>query len=102
MQPSSDQPVTDRSRQLKRYGPLIAIAVVVVIVIVIVAVAGGGDDKKDTTAGPGTSASSPSGSGPAGALTYDQAKKDGTVDQHTFPHCDKSTGKVAMPYYFAA
>jgi hypothetical protein len=100
MQPSSDQPVSNRNRQLKRWGPLIAIAVVVVIVVVIVAVAGGGSDKNDETTG-GSSTTTPSG-GPAGALTYAQAKADGTVDQHTFPHCDKSTGNVAMPYFFAS
>jgi hypothetical protein len=101
MQPSSDQPVSNRNRQLKRWGPLIAIAVVVVVIVVIVAVAGGGDDKKEATTGSGSTSSTPSG-GPAGALTYAQAKADGTVDQHTFPHCDKSTGNVAMPYFFAA
>jgi hypothetical protein len=101
MQPSSDQPVSNRNRQLKRWGPLIAIAVVVVVIVVIVAVAGGGDDKKAETTGTGTGSSTPSG-GPAGALTYAQAKADGTVDQHTFPHCDTSTGNVAMPFFFAA
>ena len=44
MLPSSDQPTNDRSRQLKRYGPLAVIAVIAIVILVVVVVAGGGDD----------------------------------------------------------
>jgi hypothetical protein len=99
MQPSSDQPLDDRNRQLKRYGPLALIAVLVIVVI-IVAVAAGGGDGKNTKAGGTTSPSTPLG--PEGALSYDAAVKAGTVADHTFPNCDKETGKIAIPFFYAA
>ena len=100
MLPSSDQPTNDRSRQLKRYGPLAVIAVIAIVILVVVVVAGGGDDEpEDVTGGGGSSTTAPSG-GPEGAITFDEATEAGNVDDYTFPNCDTETGKVAMPFYF--
>ena len=100
MLPSSDQPTNDRSRQLKRYGPLAIIAVIAIVILVVVVVAGGGDDEpEDVTGGGGSSTTAPSG-GPEGAITFDEATEAGNVDDYTFPNCDTETGKVAMPFYF--
>ena len=100
MLPSSDQPTNDRSRQLKRYGPLAIIAVIAIVILVVVVVAGGGDDDpEDVTGGGGSTRPRPSG-GPEGAVSFDEATEAGNVDDYTFPNCDTETGKVAMPFYF--
>lgn len=100
MQPSSDQPPSARSRQLKRYAPLAIIAVIALVVVAVLVVSGG-DDDGGTTAGPSTSTGgTPTADGPEGAVTYAEAEEAGNVENYTFPNCDPETGKVAMPFFF--
>ena len=99
MQPSTDQPSgSGRSRQLRRYGPLVAILAVLAIVAGVLVFAGGDDDGDDeaTTTGEETSG------GPEGVLSYQDAEDQGRLDEVTFPDgCDKETGRVAIPSFFA-
>ena len=87
-------PPTRKKSALMRYAPFIAI-VVVIAVIVIVAGAGKKSNKSDTTTGatqPGTVAKG------AIPITYDEAKKAGTLDKYTWQKtCDPKTGLVAIP-----
>ncbi len=75
-----------------RYVPAIAVLVVVVVLGVVV---GGGDD---------SSRPGPNGGPTAGPtslpLTFDEAQAKG-VDVAWGPHCDTSTGKVAVPLWYA-
>jgi hypothetical protein len=91
-----DQP-TPRKRRSPwvRYAPFIVV-VVVVLIVVIVAIAGGGSNKKSTT---------PTTSNPATAVPvqYQQAQQNNTVANYTWQdHCDKTTGRLAMPLLDAA
>lgn len=101
MQPSSDQPTgADRSRQLRRYGPLALIAVIAVVAI-LAAVLAGGDDDEDTAGG--GSGSTPSGGqveAPDGAISWTMAQED-DVDVTFADTCDEESGKVAIPYFLA-
>lgn len=102
MQPSSDQPTgADRSRQLRRYGPLVAIAVIAVIAIVAAVLAGGGDDDEKTATGGGTGTTVQAGGdaeAPDDAISWTRAQEE-DLDV-TFPDtCDPDTGKVAIPYF---
>ncbi len=107
MLPSSDGPEVDRSKLLRRWGPLAAIAVVAVIVLAVLVVGGGGGDDDDEAADGG---GGPSGSGsgeqvdaPDGAVSWSEAEEAGTTDELTWPEtCDQETGRVAIPYLLAA
>jgi hypothetical protein len=100
MQPSSDQngSAAPGSGALRRWGPIVAIVVVLAVVGALVVMSGGDDGDGDTTA---TTQPGKTSDGPEGALTYNQAKADGTLDEHTFPDsCDTETGLVSMPNAF--
>lgn len=95
MLPSSDEPTADRSKQLRRWGPLAALAVVALVVIVVVVVSGGGDDGGDGD-GDGDAPVAAEGR-PEGAISWTQAEEEGL--DVTFPDtCDTDTGLVAMPF----
>jgi hypothetical protein len=97
MQTSSDEPSEDGGGgALRRYGPVVAIVVVVALIAAVVIANAGGDDTEDAV-GDAKNVKRPSG-----AISYNQAKEDGTVDDHEWPDtCDTETGRIAMPYYFA-
>ncbi len=96
MLPSSETPRSGRSSNLKRYGPL-AVIVVLAVVIAAVALTSGGKKSSSSSADSGGAGSS---TRPADAVTYQQAKDEGRTGL-TFPHCDTSTGRVAIPFYFS-
>ena len=82
---------------LRRYGPLIAIlAALAVVAGVIVATRGGNNGSSSAT---GAEAS---GSRTAGVLSWSQAKAQGKTKSIDWgSHCDTTTGKLKIPYYFA-
>ena len=92
MEPNTDRPKGGRSRQLRRYGPLVAIVVIAAVVGGVVLLTSGGDDKKRIT-------TSGEGKAPRGAITFSQAKKQG-LNLEFSKSCDKQTGRIAMPYFF--
>ncbi|MCJ7670910.1 MAG: hypothetical protein MUP67_02535 [Acidimicrobiia bacterium] len=71
-----------------RYLPAVAVLLVVVLVAVLV---GGGDDTRETR---------PSTRPTTLPLTFDEAQAKG-VDVSWGPHCDTTTGKVAVPLWYA-
>ncbi len=74
-----------------RYGPLIAVIVVVAIVAITIGVLSGSKSKKQVTTGSGPGASKL-------PVLYDEAKANGTLAKYTWqPHCDTTTGNVAIP-----
>ena len=80
----------------KRYGPLAVIVAIVAVIAIIVAVTSGGDDKKAT---PTTTSGGTGGStGKAPWLLFDKA--DTKTDWG--PNCDKTTGKIKIPFPYAA
>ncbi len=105
MLPSSDGPEVERSKVLRRWGPLAAIALVAVIVLAVLVVGGGGSDDDDDG---GTAAGADGGSGsdaeaPEGAVSWSRAEEEGTTDELTWPEtCDQETGRIAIPYLLAA
>ena len=106
MQPSSDQPAgSDRSRQLRRWGPLVAIVAVLAIVAAVVIVSGGGDDGDDEAGSDGGSGGSARSSEdlPEGVLPFSVAEEEGTVDDTDWgDRCDTERGQLAYPSFFAA
>lgn len=109
MQPSSDQGSDDASSSaLRRWGPIAGIAVVIALVIGLVVAGGGDDDDGDTTAGGGDTTETTAGGEPVtteggatGAVSWTMAEEEGL--DVTFPDtCDPETGRVAIPYFFAA
>ena len=125
MQPSSSAGA-DRSRQLRRWGPIAAIVVVVAVVVVIVVAMSGSDDGStgptsasisSTTVAASTTSSVPSASttpNPATTpttqappavtypLSFAQATAQGLADSVDWgARCDTSTGRLAVPDYFA-
>src|SRR6202521_1440129 len=99
MQPSIDRPTEDRTRVVRRYGPIAVLVVTAAIVAIIVASSGSGGSKKVATAPSTTVAPGPAAS-PTGALSFSEAKKQGkTIDFG--PTCDPATGRLAIPDYFA-
>src|SRR4051812_2210724 len=101
MLPSSDgSESADRNRNLRRWGPLVAIGVIAVIVVAVLLVGGGSDDDDDA-ADAGTGSTDASGEAPSGAVSWTQAQDD-DLDV-TFPDtCDEDLGQVAIPYLLAA
>ncbi len=100
MQPSSDRPTGNRSRQLRRLGPLIAIGVIAVIAVIAAVVASGGNDKSSSTDGSTQTTTAGGAKTPEGAISWTMAK-DQNLDVTFAKTCDKETGKVAMPYFLA-
>jgi len=101
MQPSTDQPSgSDAGRQLRRYGPLVAILVVLAVVAGVLVFAGGDDDDGDADE---TAADTGQTSGaPEGVLSFQEAEEQGRLDEVTFPEgCDEELGRVAIPSYFS-
>jgi hypothetical protein len=97
MQPSSDQPA-GAGRQLRRYGPLVAILVVgAVIAGVLIATSGDDDDEEASTTGDLSDIELPEG-----AISYQQAEADGRLDELEFKEtCDTERGQVAIPSFFS-
>lgn len=71
-----------------RYLPAVALLLVVVMVATLV----GGDDDAGRDRAPGSPASLP--------LTFDEAQARG-IDVSWGPHCDTTTGRVAVPLWYA-
>lgn len=106
----------DLSRQLRRYGPLVAIAVVVIIVGAVVAVSsgGGGDEEADDGGSSGESGYC-DGDGytvqtewgepctlPEGVVPFSVAEDEGIVDEIDWPEaCDTETRQAAVPVAYA-
>src|SRR5689334_2314099 len=88
-----------RSSVLKRYAPFIAVIVVVAVIVLIVGLVNNNDNNKNTVS------TNTGATGATGAQTfsdvpifYSEAKDKGTLDKYTWqPHCDKTTGTVAIP-----
>ncbi|MCI3948474.1 MAG: hypothetical protein K0R11_408, partial [Acidimicrobiales bacterium] len=102
MQPSTDRPSGsgsgDRGRQLRRYGPLVAILAVLAIVAGVLVFAGGDDGDDETATDPGEEA----GGEVEGVLSFQEAEEQGRLDEVTFPEgCDEERGRVAIPSFFA-
>jgi Periplasmic binding protein len=102
MQPSTDRPSGsgsgDRGRQLRRYGPLVAILAVLAIVAGVLVFAGGDDGDDETATDPGEE----TGGEVEGVLSYEEAEEQGRLDEVTFPEgCDEERGRVAIPSFFA-
>ncbi len=95
MQPSSDQPKGGAGRQLRRYGPVVAIVAVIAIVAGVLVATSGGDD--DDAA---TDTAAQQGETPEGAISFEQAEAD-NLDVEFNEGCDPDTGRVAIPYFFA-
>lgn len=109
----------DLSKQLRRYGPIAAIAVVVVIVAAVVVTSGGGGDDDDGNDGDTDGASGESaycdGGGytvetdwgepctlPEGVIPFSLAEEEGIVDEIDWPEtCDTERGKAAVPDPYA-
>lgn len=128
MEPASSTGA-DRSRRLRRWGPIAAIFVVIAVIVAIVVVSSGsGDDTtsattasipstpttpaSSSTAAPSESAAPSTGGDPVvttaapAQLTYPlsfaQASADGLADSIDWgARCDTSTGRLAVPDYFA-
>ncbi len=97
MQPSSDHdgPTSRDGTSLRRWGPIVGIVAVIALIGAVVALSGGNDNQ----AKPTTTTAGGAGSG-TGAISFSQAKAKAL--KVTFADtCDPSTGRLAMPYYFA-
>jgi hypothetical protein len=119
MQPADDGGAAraDRSRQLRRYGPLAAIVVLLVVVAAVVVVGGGDDGGGDGDGGSSESAGAtgdlrwseigdaePGAPDPIGDMpvTYAEADEAGDVDAHEWPDtCDTERGTVKLPSVYA-
>ena len=92
MEPSTDRPNEGRSRQLRRYGPVIAIVVIAAVVGAVVLFTSGGDDAQQTTA-------RDQGNAPTRAISFSRAEREG-LEVEFSESCDKETGRIALPYFF--
>jgi hypothetical protein len=93
-----DQP-TPRKRRSPwvRYAPLIVIVVVIVVVVAVAALSSSSSSNKKTTNTVGTT---PADQVP---VQFQAAVQDNTVGNYTWQdHCDKTTGRVAMPVVLPA
>ena len=106
MQPVSAESEAKKSTTLKRFGPVIGLVAAVAIGVGVLVISGGKDDKvvAPVTTEAGGSSSTP-GTGAPGEITYPmnftEAKDAGvTVDWGT--RCDTTTGKIAVPDFFAS
>ena len=108
MQPASSGGAgSGGSSSLKKWGPLIGIAVVAVVIVAVLALAGGGGgDDEGTTSEP--VATEPTGDSTATdgewtyPLSYPQAEDLGVVDTIDWgARCDTSVGRIAVTDHFA-
>ncbi|MSY19336.1 MAG: hypothetical protein F2735_08365, partial [Actinobacteria bacterium] len=106
MQPVSAESEAKKSTTLKRFGPVVGLVAAVAIGVGVLVISGGEDDKvvAPVSTEAGGSSSTP-GTGAPGEITYPmnftQAKDAGvTVDWGT--RCDTTTGKIAVPDFFAS
>jgi hypothetical protein len=96
----------EKSNNLKRWGPLVAILVVVALVAAIVVVTSGGDDDSEDSgdqAGSGVTIENAQGESielPDGVLPFDVAEAEG-IDVDWPDTCDTDRGTAAVPTYFA-
>lgn len=102
MQPSSDQANGGASRQLKRYGSIIAIVVVIAIVGVVIALSGGGGDDDSDVAGdevvPPEQDGDPTVSVDSDVVSWDDAVAAGIEDEIDWgERCDTETGRLEIP-----
>ncbi len=108
MQPASSGGAgSGGSSSLKKWGPLIGIAVVAIVVIAVIALAGGGGSDSDSsestepagTEVPGESTAPGEWTYP---LSYPQAEELGVADTIDWgARCDTSVGRIAVIDYFA-
>lgn len=98
---------TDRSRQLRRYGPLVAIVLVVAVVATVVVLGGGDDDTPSATEGEaaeGGYAVETEWGGtftlPEGVIPFSVAEREG-LDIDWPETCDTERGTAAIPSFFA-
>lgn len=89
----------NRPSAMKRYGPLIVIVAIVAVVAIVVALTSGGGD--DDTATSTTTASGSNGGGASGKAPWTTFTK-GDTSTDWGDHCDEKTGKVAIPWNYAA
>ncbi|MEI7617765.1 MAG: hypothetical protein WCK14_04015 [Actinomycetota bacterium] len=106
MQPVSAESEAKKSTTLKRFGPVIGLVAAVGIGVGALVISGGKDNKVAAPVSTEAAGSSSTpGTGAAGVITYPmnftQAKEAGvTVDWGK--RCDTTTGKVAVPDFFAS
>jgi hypothetical protein len=114
MQPASDGGERS-SNALRRYGPLVLIAVLLAVIAGVALMAGGGDDEDEEANTDDTSADGETPSDEAGApeptgqmpITYLEAVDEGTVDDYEWgDNCDTDPessqyGHVKMPSVYA-
>jgi hypothetical protein len=91
MEPTNGRTNGGSSRQLRRYGPVIAIVVIAAVVGAVALFSGGDDDKESTSTGNRTA--------PEGAISWSEAQEQ-NLDVEFEASCDKETGRIAMPYFF--
>ena len=124
MQPAQAEGGGSSSTNLKKWGPIGAIALVVAVVVGLVLVTGGDDDDEATTTDTTTAATTPTGTDAPGETTPDDTEPDGTEPpatgggEITFPlsfsqaqeqgievawddRCDTVTGNLALKWFFA-
>jgi hypothetical protein len=90
-------PPTRRRGALARYAPFLAVAVIIALVVVFI---GGRDSDKSK---PKVSTANTKRSASRLPITYFQAKAAGTVAKYNWgPHCDTTTGLIAIPILHAA
>lgn len=95
---ASAPPPTGGSNALKRYGPLIAIAVVIAVVAGIAVFARSGDDETSTD----TTAVAADQGLPEGVISWSEAERQGTTDTIEWgERCNTETGTLAYPSFFA-
>ena len=102
MMPSSATNGPDRGSPLRRWGPIAAIVGVLGVVAALVVTSGGDDDEDTATAT--TAAAGGTGEQSAtddGAISFSEAEEQG-LDVTYSAGCDEETGRIAVPYYFAA
>jgi hypothetical protein len=91
------QQTPPRRSVLRRYAPLIAVIVVVAIVVLIVGIVNHNNTKTKNNAVTTSGATGPQNFSDVPIL-YSEARAKGTLDQYTWqPHCDTTTGEVALP-----
>ncbi|HSL72843.1 MAG TPA: hypothetical protein VK853_00145 [Ilumatobacteraceae bacterium] len=125
MQPAQAEGGGSSSNNLKKWGPIGAIALVVAVVVGLVLVTGGDDDEETTTTDTTTAATTPTGTDAPVETTPDDTEPDGTEPpsgggggEITFPlsfsqaqeqgievawdeRCDTETGNLAIKWFFA-
>ena len=94
---AQQQTPAPRRSVLRRYAPFIAVIVVIAIIVLVVGIVSNNGSKSKNNA---VSTNTPTGPQNFSdvPIFYNEAKDKGTLDQYTWqPHCDKTTGDVAIP-----